>query len=293
MRKKYTVSLILAIILVFASVAGAQQSGTSGAGTSNSGVSPQERTNAFLIGKIVGSQVTNIQGQVLGKIQDLIVDVDSGRILYAVLDIGGFLGIRNKLFPVPWDLLAALPSEGRFFIDKSKDELRNAPSYDKNNLPDVGDVHWGDKIAEFYKATREEKTYNYGDPKSYSYDLYPELAREDPFKDVFNPKTIENVSGEVIRVNYVVPKSGVISQIQIQLILYVERKRTVPVFVAPRWYLDPSERKSFFRTGDKVDVTGSRITSMGLPFIVATTITRGNDKLQLRDKDGAPAWQKK
>ncbi len=70
----------------------------------------------------------------MGKIANLVVDLDTGKIVCAVLESGGFLGIGEKLFPVPWGSLAALPSEGRFFLNQSKEQMAKAPAFDKKYL---------------------------------------------------------------------------------------------------------------------------------------------------------------
>ena len=106
-----------------------------------------KRVNAFMVEKIIGSKVLNMKGEELGVIKDIVIDIDTGRALYAVMDFGSFLGMGGKLFPVPWQSLASLPSEGIFFLDISKEKLEKAPGYDKDSLPDMGDVHWGTKIA--------------------------------------------------------------------------------------------------------------------------------------------------
>ena len=103
-----------------------------------------------MVEKIIGSKVINLKGETLGKIEDLVVDIDTGRIVYAVLESGGFLGIGDKLFPVPWESLAALPSEGIFFLNQSKEQMEKAPAFDKKNLPDMGDMHWGEGIFKHY-----------------------------------------------------------------------------------------------------------------------------------------------
>ncbi len=148
----------------------------------------------------------------------------------------------------------------------------------------MGDVHWGTKITQFYQASREERSYGYG------YDLYPGLTQRDPFANIFDPKSIKRISGQVIKVDHVIPKSGVISQMQIQLIVYVDQKEAVPVYLGPEWYIGGPNRRTPFKSGDKVTVTGSWITSQGAPFMIASSVTQGNETLRLRDKDGTPAW---
>ena len=279
--KKHLIIILSVIVGLFLGMNGfAQEKSRSMAGAEG------RRINAFMVEKIIGSKVMNLKGETLGKIEDVVVDIDTGRILYAVLDFGGFLGIGDKLFPVPWKSLAALPSEGIFFLDRSKEQLEKAPGFDKNKLPDMGEVHWGTRINQFYQASREERTYNYG----YGYDLYPGLAQQDLFANIFDPQSMKRIHGQVIKVDQVVPELGVISQMQIELIVYVDRKEADPVYLGPTWYIAGPNRRIPFMSGDEVTVTGSWITTEGLPFMIASAVTKGSETLQLRDKDGTPVW---
>ena len=111
-----------------------------------------QQINAFMVEKIIGSKVINLKGETLGKIDNLVVDIDTGRIVYAVLESGGFLDIGEKLFPVPWKSLAALPSEGLFFLNQSKEQMKKAPAFDKKDLPNLGDRRWGANVFKYYGA---------------------------------------------------------------------------------------------------------------------------------------------
>jgi sporulation protein YlmC with PRC-barrel domain len=78
---------------------------------------------------IKGSQVINVKKEHLGKIEELMIDVGMGRIAYEVLSFGGFLGIGNKLFAIPWE---ALESDGWDYILKiDKSVLEKAEGFDK------------------------------------------------------------------------------------------------------------------------------------------------------------------
>ena len=94
------------------------------------GATEGQRMNAFMVEKIIGSKVINLKGETIGKIENLVVDIDTGKIVYAVLESGGFWGVGDKLFPVPWQSLAALPSEGIFFLNQSKEQMEKAPAFD-------------------------------------------------------------------------------------------------------------------------------------------------------------------
>ena len=246
------------------------------------------RINAFMVEKILGSKVRNMKGEELGTIEDIVIDIDSGKVLYAVMDFGGFLGLGGKLFPVPWHSLAPLPSEGVFFLDISKEKLKEAPGYDKNNLPDMGDMHWGTKIADFYEPPREGRgyVYDYG----YGVNFYPNIAQQDPLAKTFDPMSMKTLTGEVIKVDNVIPEEGNILQMQVKLIVLVDKKEPVPVYLGPVWYIIGPDRRIPFKSGDRITVSGSWITSRTEPFMIATAVTKGNMTLHLRQKNGRPVW---
>ncbi len=98
--------------------------------------------------------MVNNAGDDLGKIEEIMVDVHDNRIAYAVLSFGGFLGIGDKLFAVPWQALALDAENKRFVLNESKERLENAPGFDKNNWPNMADRTFGGQIYDYYKADK-------------------------------------------------------------------------------------------------------------------------------------------
>jgi sporulation protein YlmC with PRC-barrel domain len=80
-------------------------------------------------------RVRNREGEDLGVIDEIVLDMRSGRIAYAVLAFGGFLGIGNKLFAVPWDALTA--DGGALLADASRRELEESPGFDPDHWPET------------------------------------------------------------------------------------------------------------------------------------------------------------
>ena len=90
----------------------------------------------FLTAKTINKdKVINMVGEHLGKIEDLMIDLENGRVAYAILSFGGFLGLGNKLFAVPWEALAVRPHEHAFTLNVSKETLEKAEGFDKDNWP--------------------------------------------------------------------------------------------------------------------------------------------------------------
>jgi sporulation protein YlmC with PRC-barrel domain len=91
----------------------------------------------------IGMTVKNLQNDNLGKIEDLAFDNESGQIAYAVLAIGGFLGLNEKYIAVPLQSLTAAPGEDHLVLDADKQRLQNAPGFAKNRWPDLTTPAWG------------------------------------------------------------------------------------------------------------------------------------------------------
>lgn len=102
---------------------------------------------------ITGDSVRNLAGDDLGNVQDIMLDVDDGSIAYAVLSFGGFLGMGEKLFAVPWKALVLVQDEKHFLLDVDKEALADAPGFDKDDWPDFSDPTWGQGIHDHYGTT--------------------------------------------------------------------------------------------------------------------------------------------
>jgi len=90
----------------------------------------------FLTARTInGDKVINTAKEHLGKIEDLMIDLEHGRVAYAVLSFGGFLGLGNKLFAVPWEALTVRPHEHAFVLNVSKETLGKAEGFDKDDWP--------------------------------------------------------------------------------------------------------------------------------------------------------------
>lgn len=99
---------------------------------------------------LIGNDVYNSQGEDLGDIKEIMLDMRSGRVNYAVLSFGGFLGIADKLFAVPWTALKLDTENKRFVLDVSKDQRESAPGFDQDQWPDMADPTWENKIHSYY-----------------------------------------------------------------------------------------------------------------------------------------------
>ena len=105
------------------------------------------------------------------------------------------------------------------------------------------------------------------------------------YQRMYNPATVETISGTVESVDKVTPMKGM--HYGIHLLLKTD-KETIPVHLGPGWYIERLDTK--IEKGDKIEVKGSRITFQGKPAIIASEVKKGDNILKLRDDNGVPAW---
>src|SRR5512141_1018791 len=99
---------------------------------------------------LMGDKVVNPQGEELGKIEEFMIDLDTGCIAYAVLSFGGFLGLGDKLFAIPVQALAIDEDKKCFILNVAKEKLKSASGFDTDNWPDMANQEWGAVVYEYY-----------------------------------------------------------------------------------------------------------------------------------------------
>ncbi|TAK60446.1 PRC-barrel domain-containing protein [Methylobacter sp.] len=109
---------------------------------------------------LIGNDVYNENNEDLGDIKEIMLDMTNGQVSYAVLSFGGFLGMGEKLFAVPWDALKLDTEHKRFVLNVNKNRLESAPGFDKDHWPDMADQAWVDKINAYYETRSQSDQQN-------------------------------------------------------------------------------------------------------------------------------------
>jgi len=109
-----------------------------------------DKSTVMKASSLLGKKVQDTDGKKLGDIKDLVIDPVDGSISYAVLDFGGFLGIGDKYFAVPWEALQLTKDQKAIVLDVSKKDLKQAPGFDKNNWPDLSNPAYAVIVYEYY-----------------------------------------------------------------------------------------------------------------------------------------------
>lgn len=99
---------------------------------------------------LIGDHIHNAQNEHLGDIKEIMLDMRTGKVAYAVMSFGGLLGIGDKLFAVPWTALTLDTVNKRFVLNVGKDRLANAPGFDKDAWPDMTNATWVNDLHSYY-----------------------------------------------------------------------------------------------------------------------------------------------
>lgn|ERR1700704_4281053 len=99
---------------------------------------------------LLGNDVYNLDDEKLGTIKEFMIDMGTGRIVYSVLSYGGFLGMGDRLFAVPWQALKLDTTNHRFTLNVAKEALKDAPGFDKDHWPSMADPTWATGVHQFY-----------------------------------------------------------------------------------------------------------------------------------------------
>ena len=99
---------------------------------------------------IIGDKVYNGHDEKLGEIKDIMIDLQEGKIEYLIIEFGGFLGIGEKYFAIPFKLLEVDSEKDAFILDQKKEVLEKAPGFDKDHWPETNShdlqqsyTYWG------------------------------------------------------------------------------------------------------------------------------------------------------
>jgi len=114
----------------------------------NAGPGPQ----VMAADTLTGDDVRNGANEKLGEVTDIMIDVPNGRVAYAVMSVGGVLGVGAKLFAIPWSAMQLDTQSKCFRLNVAKERFDEAPGFDKDHWPTMADQRWAEDVHRFYGA---------------------------------------------------------------------------------------------------------------------------------------------
>jgi hypothetical protein len=125
------------------------QRGPAGEAGTRGGVAISETEDLIASDKVEGTPVYNRTGEHLGSIYNVMLDKRAGKVRYAVMSFGGFLGIGERYHPLPWDALTYEPGQGGYVVDVTREQLEGAPTYARGETP-WSDPLYGQSVYGYY-----------------------------------------------------------------------------------------------------------------------------------------------
>ncbi|WER49197.1 PRC-barrel domain-containing protein [Cupriavidus sp. WKF15] len=131
-----------------------------GAAIVGSGIGEGPGPEVMAASSLDDTKVYSSDDQHVGEIKEIMIDVPRGRVAYAVLTTGGFLGMGDTLHAIPWGALVMDTDAKCFRLGLTADRIKNAPGFNKNSWPSMADPQWATEVHRYY----EREPYWIGNP---------------------------------------------------------------------------------------------------------------------------------
>jgi sporulation protein YlmC with PRC-barrel domain len=208
---------------------------------------------------LLGSNVKNPQGQDVGDLKQLMLDPHAGRVMYAVVAMGGFLGMGEKTVIVPWNALEVARDGKSLVLNVSPQMLQQASAYEKGKEP-------------VYVPAGESRGGGWG--------------VDTPYGRLYDPAKEQTISGQVVSIETSAPMPGMAPGMQ--MLVQTEDGKSTRVQVGPAWYLERQDLD--MKENTHVQVTGARAEIEGQPVLMAREVQFDGQFVTLRDAQGMPMW---
>jgi sporulation protein YlmC with PRC-barrel domain len=208
---------------------------------------------------LLGSNVKNPKGQDVGDLKQLMLDPHAGRVMYAVVAMGGFLGMGEKTVIVPWNALEVARDGKSLVLNVSPQMLQQASAYEKGKEP-------------VYVPAGESRGGGWG--------------VDTPYGRLYDPAKEQTISGQVVSIETSAPMPGMASGMQ--MLVQTDDGKSTRVQVGPAWYLERQDLD--MKENTHVQVTGARAEIEGQPVLMAREVQFDGQLVTLRDAQGMPMW---
>jgi sporulation protein YlmC with PRC-barrel domain len=208
---------------------------------------------------LLGSNVKNPQGQDVGDLKQLMLDPHAGRVMYAVVAMGGFLGMGEKTVIVPWNALEVARDGKSLVLNVSPQMLQQASAYEKGKEPvsiPAGELRGGG------------------------------WGVDTPYGRLYDPAKEQTISGQVVSIEPSAPMPGMAPGMQ--MLVQTDDGKSTRVQVGPAWYLERQDLD--VKENTHVQVTGARAEIEGQPVLMAREVQFDGQLMTLRDAQGMPTW---
>jgi sporulation protein YlmC with PRC-barrel domain len=253
------------------------------------------------LSKLLGTAIRNPQGEDLGKLDNIMIDENQGKLAFGIVALrSGFLGLNKDYAAVPWSALnfTAQPGIARLDVDK---QTLMASAFSRDSFPNFADPQYSRDLYQRFHVTPYWEGQNLGFVPGEEQNINPPasggmiapnvptpeyIAHTEKHGMAWNPNSVETIHGTITSVGTY--KHADTSMEGVLLHVKTDAGKTMRVYVGPRSFVD--SHNVSFRKGDAVTITGSVAKTGHHETILASQIQTANRTLDLRSPDGKPLW---
>ncbi|MBL8745023.1 MAG: PRC-barrel domain-containing protein [Phycisphaerae bacterium] len=233
------------------------------------------------VSDIDNQKLTSNEGQELGKIDEVILDANSGRVGFVVVTFGGTLGFGAERAPIPWSYFDVNSDGHLFAMNLDKEKIRAAPRLSSADGPELRDPKFGARIYSHYGLNAPWLTRPAAAAQKYD---SPDIKQ---YNQLYASGSESTISGSIVSIEDSAPMPGV-PPVTV-LTVKSPAEGTVVVHLAPKWYLD--EQRIVLRKGDNVTINGRHAECNGKRCLIAAQVTPSDGSaVILRRKGGDTTW---
>lgn len=238
------------------------------------------------LSELVGLTIKNEQGEELGELEDIVLDVHQGKVAYAVLSMrSGFLGLNKDYVPVPWSAMNILPDVGTARLNADKQTLE-AIAFKSDKFPNLEDQAYSRQLHERFGARPYWEALGFVPGEEGPRSSVPPWNEDSEYNSQYKAGDVKTIHGTIESVGTFRLEGT--SMEGLRLRVKTDDGKTMTVHAGPRSYVD--RQNVAFHYGDKVTVTGSPGKSGWRDVILASQIKVGDKTLDLRTPEGKPRW---
>ncbi len=244
-----------------------------------------ERADLSRLSEIKGLAVQNPQGEQLGKLRDILVDVRHGTIAYGTIGFGGLAGVAEKTAVVPWAALTVQPQMSIARLDAGKATLESAV-LTRSQMQQLTEPKFARQIHEKFGTEPYWEVFGFVPGEEMKMSMAAWQA-DSKYNKNFDPAKMTTIEGTIKSVGTFQPEKE--SALGLQLNVETKTGESVIVHCGPSHYT--AQQDFNFKTGDTVTISGSKTRIWMKQVIMASEIQSGGKTLRLRDQQGRPLWK--
>ncbi len=256
------------------------------------------------LSRLTGRAVHNPSDNDLGDIEDVIIDMTSGRVIFGLISYGGFLGIGDDVAIVPWEAINLQPQQDFALLDTTQERMAQF-KFEDGQLQRLADRNYAERIFTHYDTQPDWQAYGFQNGAAGQEPMSPQQgtqrqpgtqtqqqqmqgawAPDSEFNRKFTAREVQTLEGEVQTIGSFRPDSDAAAGLRLRI--RTEDDRTATVYAGPHSYM--LRQGLQLRTGDDITVRGSKATVNGREVLLASSIEADDKTIEIRDQQGKPKW---